>query len=110
MHSVSKAPWQIGYTKKHVRSCAVVAPSLPLVGKGKGSKIDAHNWVLRLNRVPTASFTRDLGTRTDLLFLNCLRFRTGTVEQMGPPPRKCKDKYQCWDTLSLSNCNLGDPG
>lgn len=89
---------------KQIDSCAIVAPTVPLQAKGKGPQIDAHQWVLRLNRIPTAHFYRDFGARTDVLFLNCLRFRTGTVEHMGPPPHRCSNKYTCWKVSDLFAC------
>jgi hypothetical protein len=44
--------------------CAVVGPSRNLLGSGYGRLIDAHDFVIRMNRAPRDGFESDVGTRT----------------------------------------------
>ncbi|NXI74209.1 SIA4B sialyltransferase, partial [Anseranas semipalmata] len=51
------------------RRCAVVGNSGWLRGSRHGLRIDAHDWVLRMNRAKTAGFEVDVGTRTTHHFM-----------------------------------------
>nr|XP_009476339.1 PREDICTED: CMP-N-acetylneuraminate-beta-galactosamide-alpha-2,3-sialyltransferase 2-like [Pelecanus crispus] len=51
------------------RTCAVVGNSGWLRGSGHGLRIDAHDWVLRMNRAKIAGFERDVGVRTTHHFM-----------------------------------------
>ncbi|XP_038022139.1 CMP-N-acetylneuraminate-beta-galactosamide-alpha-2,3-sialyltransferase 2 isoform X1 [Anas platyrhynchos] len=51
------------------RRCAVVGNSGRLKGSHHGPRIDAHDWVLRMNRAKTAGFEMDVGTRTTHHFM-----------------------------------------
>ncbi|XP_066524118.1 CMP-N-acetylneuraminate-beta-galactosamide-alpha-2,3-sialyltransferase 1-like [Hoplias malabaricus] len=46
------------------RTCAVVGNSGNLEGSHYGPLIDAHDFVIRMNRGPTAGFEKDVGSRT----------------------------------------------
>lgn len=48
--------------------CALVGGALELNGTGLGPEIDAHDTVIRVNRVPSVKFFDDFGNRTDVLF------------------------------------------
>ncbi|XP_009636171.1 CMP-N-acetylneuraminate-beta-galactosamide-alpha-2,3-sialyltransferase 2-like isoform X2 [Egretta garzetta] len=51
------------------RSCAVVGNSGRLKGSGHGLQIDAHDWVLRMNRAKITGFELDVGMRTTHHFM-----------------------------------------
>uniref|UniRef100_A0A8D0FGH0 CMP-N-acetylneuraminate-beta-galactosamide-alpha-2,3-sialyltransferase 2 n=1 Tax=Strix occidentalis caurina TaxID=311401 RepID=A0A8D0FGH0_STROC len=51
------------------RTCAVVGNSGRLKGSGHGLRIDAHDWVLRMNRAKIAGFELDVGMRTTHHFM-----------------------------------------
>ncbi|KAM6404265.1 CMP-N-acetylneuraminate-beta-galactosamide-alpha-2,3-sialyltransferase 2-like [Rhynochetos jubatus] len=51
------------------RTCAVVGNSGWLKGSGHGLRIDAHDWVLRMNRAKIAGFELDVGMRTTHHFM-----------------------------------------
>ncbi|NXN44805.1 SIA4B sialyltransferase, partial [Rhinoptilus africanus] len=51
------------------RSCAVVGNSGRLRGSGHGLQIDAHEWVLRMNRAKLTGFELDVGVRTTHHFM-----------------------------------------
>ncbi|KAM6053554.1 CMP-N-acetylneuraminate-beta-galactosamide-alpha-2,3-sialyltransferase 2-like isoform 2-T3 [Chlamydotis macqueenii] len=51
------------------RTCAVVGNSGRLKGSGHGLRIDAHDWVLRMNRAKTTGFELDVGMRTTHHFM-----------------------------------------
>ncbi|XP_015736821.1 CMP-N-acetylneuraminate-beta-galactosamide-alpha-2,3-sialyltransferase 2-like isoform X2 [Coturnix japonica] len=51
------------------RTCAVVGNSGRLKGSRHGPQIDAHHWVLRMNRAKTAGFEVDVGARTTHHFM-----------------------------------------
>ncbi len=51
-------------------SIAIIGSSGNLIGSNKGKDIDAHDYVIRFNRAPTAGFEKDVGSRTDLRIVN----------------------------------------
>jgi hypothetical protein len=53
-------------------SCALVAPSPSIRGKGLGPEIDSADVVVRMNRLPYKDLYPDLGNRTDIYFVNNL--------------------------------------
>lgn len=62
-----------GYTAQvgePYRSCAVVGNSGSLLDKQYGSRIDAHEAVIRLNNARIAGFEKHVGSKTTLSFLN----------------------------------------
>jgi hypothetical protein len=54
------------------KDCAVVGSASSMLGSGKGPAIDAHDTVIRVNRVPTEEFWSDFGQRTDILFTSAM--------------------------------------
>ncbi|PKU44153.1 cmp-n-acetylneuraminate-beta-galactosamide-alpha- -sialyltransferase 2-like [Limosa lapponica baueri] len=57
------------WNSSHCRTCAVVGNSGRLKGSGHGLRIDAHDWVLRMNRAKITGFELDVGTRTTHHFM-----------------------------------------
>jgi beta-1,6-galactosyltransferase len=55
---------------RRFRTCAVVGNSGVLLGSGRGARIDAHEFVVRLNNARVAGFAGDVGARTSLSFVN----------------------------------------
>lgn len=51
-------------------SCALIGSGAILQGKGHGKDIDAHDTVIRVNRLPTSDVSSDLGIKTSILFIN----------------------------------------
>ena len=60
---------QLGLEEGH--DCAVVGSSGILKGSGNGAEIDKHDVVLRMNLAPVAGYEADVGSRTDIRFINC---------------------------------------
>ena len=59
-----------------VGSCALVGGGATLVGRGLGPVIDAHDHVIRVNRLPTnSSHYRDVGRRTSVWFAKMCRLK-----------------------------------
>lgn len=50
------------------KSCAIVGGGDVLAGAGRGAEIDAHDFVVRVNRLPTKPFFEDFGAKTSVLF------------------------------------------
>ncbi|XP_015263703.1 PREDICTED: CMP-N-acetylneuraminate-beta-galactosamide-alpha-2,3-sialyltransferase 2-like [Gekko japonicus] len=53
----------------HCGTCSVVGNSGNLRGSKYGEKIDSHNFVLRMNKAPTAGFEEDVGAKTTHHFM-----------------------------------------
>ncbi|XP_061231439.1 CMP-N-acetylneuraminate-beta-galactosamide-alpha-2,3-sialyltransferase 2-like [Neopsephotus bourkii] len=69
LFTVLPAPTGSMWDPNHCRTCAVVGNSGWLKGSGHGLRIDAHDWVLRMNRAKTAGFELDVGLRTTHHFM-----------------------------------------
>ncbi|KFQ69899.1 CMP-N-acetylneuraminate-beta-galactosamide-alpha-2, 3-sialyltransferase 2, partial [Phaethon lepturus] len=69
LFSVLPAPTGGVWDLSRCRTCAVVGNSGRLKGSGHGLRIDAHNWVLRMNRAKIAGFELDVGMRTTHHFM-----------------------------------------
>jgi len=54
------------------KSCALVGSSARLHESELGKEIDAHDTVIRLNRLPTKEFKANIGQKTDVYFKNTL--------------------------------------
>lgn len=52
-----------------VSSCSVVGNSGNLLGSGYGEKIDANDWVIRINEAPTEGYETDVGSKTTHHFI-----------------------------------------
>jgi len=52
--------------RRRFPTCAVVGNSGILIGSGRGTQIDAHDFIIRLNNAPVAGFAPDVGARTSL--------------------------------------------
>ncbi|XP_063206542.1 CMP-N-acetylneuraminate-beta-galactosamide-alpha-2,3-sialyltransferase 2-like isoform X2 [Chroicocephalus ridibundus] len=69
LFSVLPAPTGSVRDPSRCRTCAVVGNSGRLTGSGHGLRIDAHDWVLRMNRAKIAGFEQDVGMRTTHHFM-----------------------------------------
>ncbi|XP_027758605.1 CMP-N-acetylneuraminate-beta-galactosamide-alpha-2,3-sialyltransferase 2-like [Empidonax traillii] len=69
LFSVLRAPTGDVWDPPGCRTCAVVGNSGLLKGSSHGKLIDAHDWVLRMNRAKIAGFELDVGTRTTHHFM-----------------------------------------
>uniref|UniRef100_A0A8C9FKD9 CMP-N-acetylneuraminate-beta-galactosamide-alpha-2,3-sialyltransferase 2 n=1 Tax=Pavo cristatus TaxID=9049 RepID=A0A8C9FKD9_PAVCR len=69
LFAVLPAPNRSVWDPSHCRTCAVVGNSGRLKGSRHGPQIDAHHWVLRMNRAKTAGFEVDVGVRTTHHFM-----------------------------------------
>ncbi|NXO02475.1 SIA4B sialyltransferase, partial [Rhinopomastus cyanomelas] len=69
LFTVLRAPTGSVWDPSRCRTCAVVGNSGWLKGSGHGLRIDAHDWVLRMNRAKIASFELDVGMRTTHHFM-----------------------------------------
>ncbi|XP_057262382.1 CMP-N-acetylneuraminate-beta-galactosamide-alpha-2,3-sialyltransferase 2-like [Pezoporus wallicus] len=69
LFTVLPAPTGSMWDPNHCRTCAVVGNSGWLKGSGHGLRIDAHDWVLRMNRAKIAGFELDVGMRTTHHFM-----------------------------------------
>ncbi|KAL6470710.1 hypothetical protein MHYP_G00218290 [Metynnis hypsauchen] len=54
------------YLALHCGRCAVVSSSGHMRGSGRGSEIDGHDCVIRMNAAPTLGFQGDVGNRTSI--------------------------------------------
>ncbi|CAK0872648.1 unnamed protein product, partial [Prorocentrum cordatum] len=67
-----------------MKRCALVGGSSILHDRGLGPEIDAHDTVIRVNRLPTPAFFADWGRRTDIYFAEPDFFRYSLqTKQMG---------------------------
>lgn len=48
--------------------CALVGSSADMLGRTQGQEIDAHDTVIRVNRLPSAEYYDDFGKKTDIYF------------------------------------------
>ncbi|KAM9585596.1 CMP-N-acetylneuraminate-beta-galactosamide-alpha-2,3-sialyltransferase 2-like isoform 1-T6 [Morphnus guianensis] len=69
LFTVLRAPISSVWDPSCCRTCAVVGNSGQLKGSGHGLQIDAHDWVLRMNRAKIAGFELDVGMRTTHHFM-----------------------------------------
>ncbi|KAM6243483.1 CMP-N-acetylneuraminate-beta-galactosamide-alpha-2,3-sialyltransferase 2-like isoform 2-T6 [Spheniscus humboldti] len=69
LFTVLPAPTGSVWDPSHCRTCAVVGNSGQLKGSGHGLRIDAHDWVLRMNRAKITGFELDVGMRTTHHFM-----------------------------------------
>ncbi|XP_072206043.1 CMP-N-acetylneuraminate-beta-galactosamide-alpha-2,3-sialyltransferase 2-like isoform X3 [Excalfactoria chinensis] len=69
LFAVLPAPNGSVWNPSRCRTCAVVGNSGRLKGSRHGPQIDAHHWVLRMNRAKTAGFEADVGARTTHHFM-----------------------------------------
>ncbi|NXY92579.1 SIA4B sialyltransferase, partial [Alcedo cyanopectus] len=69
LFTVLRVPTGGVWDSSHCRTCAVVGNSGWLKGSGHGLQIDAHDWVLRMNRAKIAGFELDVGMRTTHHFM-----------------------------------------
>ncbi|KFO76212.1 CMP-N-acetylneuraminate-beta-galactosamide-alpha-2, 3-sialyltransferase 2, partial [Cuculus canorus] len=69
LFTVLPAPTGSVWDPSRCRTCAVVGNSGRLNGSGHGLRIDAHDWVLRMNRAKITGFELDVGMRTTHHFM-----------------------------------------
>jgi hypothetical protein len=75
-------------------SCAIVGSGATLLGRHLGARIEAHQLVVRVNRLAEQASDADLGSRTDVLFSKLSRYdaRTHTLVPFataGSKPIRC---------------------
>ena len=84
-------------SRRPLPRCAIVGGGAGLLGRGLGPRIDAHNLVVRVNRMLGNQPEHDVGERTDVYFSKPCRVvsRGGTnapqleVIRSGFPPQRC---------------------
>lgn len=54
-------------------SVAIVGNSGNILGRNYGKEIDEHRYIIRINRARTNGYEEDVGSRTDLLYINQFR-------------------------------------
>ncbi|NXF09129.1 SIA4B sialyltransferase, partial [Smithornis capensis] len=69
LFTVLRAPTGDVWDPSPCRTCAVVGNSGRLKGSSHGLLIDAHDWVLRMNRAKISGFELDVGMRTTHHFM-----------------------------------------
>ncbi|NXP17139.1 SIA4B sialyltransferase, partial [Scytalopus superciliaris] len=69
LFTVLRAPTRDVWDPPRCRTCAVVGNSGRLKGSSHGLLIDAHDWVLRMNRAKITGFEMDVGMRTTHHFM-----------------------------------------
>ncbi|XP_009578623.1 PREDICTED: CMP-N-acetylneuraminate-beta-galactosamide-alpha-2,3-sialyltransferase 2-like, partial [Fulmarus glacialis] len=69
LFTVLPAPTGSMWDPSRCRTCAVVGNSGRLKGSSHGLRIDAHDWVLRMNRAKITGFELDVGMRTTHHFM-----------------------------------------
>mmetsp|Transcript_7791 Transcript_7791/g.18125 ORF Transcript_7791/g.18125 Transcript_7791/m.18125 type:complete len:400 (-) Transcript_7791:14-1213(-) len=95
IHMFSK---ELNFPFKH---CALIGSSSMMLGLGLGDRIDSHDTVIRVNRLPNTSYEPDFGSRTDVLFVNRFTLRAEmSVDILGggsisctENPRRCKKAF-----------------
>merc|ERR1719215_2345850 len=87
--------------------CALGGSSSKMNGAGLGKRIDKHDTIIRVNRIPTSKYKKDFGSRTDILFSGAVseahpRFskKGFQYKKMGGGHETCsfkagKDKKRC---------------
>ena len=90
-------------------SCALVGGSSILEGSGHGLDIEAHDTVIRINRLPHPRHYGDVGSRTDVYFANTLSKFDGLGAKLEwengvkPQTRFCRhDAASCRDNVTAS--------
>ncbi|XP_042656701.1 CMP-N-acetylneuraminate-beta-galactosamide-alpha-2,3-sialyltransferase 1-like isoform X2 [Tyto alba] len=69
LFTVLRTPTSDVWDSSRCRTCAVVGNSGRLKGSSHGLRIDAHDWVLRMNRAKITGFELDVGRRTTHHFM-----------------------------------------
>eukprot|EP00927_Polykrikos_kofoidii_P036688 TRINITY_DN30973_c0_g2_i3.p1 TRINITY_DN30973_c0_g2~~TRINITY_DN30973_c0_g2_i3.p1 ORF type:complete len:515 (+),score=53.22 TRINITY_DN30973_c0_g2_i3:63-1547(+) len=69
-YSLSVVPTRKFPTSIRFDRCAIVGGSANLLGKKRGEAIDAHDTIIRVNKLPTKKFFTDFGAKTHIYFTN----------------------------------------
>lgn len=93
----------VGFERvEHPRRCALVGSSSTLLGSAAGDEIDSYDTVIRMNRIPRGDdIQRDLGNKTDVLFINVKHPTDEAVELLlrkggsSPPRASCRELDNC---------------
>jgi len=89
------------YCPQSFGRCALVGGSSSLNGSGHGVEIEAHDTVIRVNRLPHPKHFVDVGRRTDVYFVNTLKkYRLGQTNlewEIGVNPHSlwCRHTLAC---------------
>ncbi|XP_019620886.1 PREDICTED: alpha-2,8-sialyltransferase 8B-like [Branchiostoma belcheri] len=54
----------------HYRTCAIVGNSGILLNSNCGNEIDCRDYVIRINMAPSKNYEKDVGTKTNMTFVN----------------------------------------
>lgn len=93
------------FVKQPLNRCALVGAAASLMHKGHGPKIDAHDVVIRVNRLPTLDYFEDFGKRTDVLVLAVGKENDWGISLMGG---KQRDEFGKLEELRII-CRYGGP-
>jgi len=103
------------FTDLNFNRCALVGASNVLVGAAKGTEIDGHDAVIRVNRIPTRGYWNDYGGRTDVLFVTSERGGKVVVmgsggednwDNVGPQEVRCGDLDNCRNAAIIRRGDL----
>lgn len=72
-------------------NCAIVGSGETMRNSGHGERIDSHDTVIRVNRLPNAEHVVDFGRKTDIYFASRLWFQSDgfIVRHLGGHRKKC---------------------
>mmetsp|Transcript_11753 Transcript_11753/g.21387 ORF Transcript_11753/g.21387 Transcript_11753/m.21387 type:complete len:335 (+) Transcript_11753:50-1054(+) len=87
--------------QRHLGRCALVGSGSAMNGSRFGEEIDAHDTVIRVNRLPTESFFADFGQRTTILFGGKYLERQSEVDLMGSGTADCASRLGPCDLEAL---------
>jgi hypothetical protein len=81
-------PFQFRDLFQGVRSVAVVGNAPCIVERDDGAIIDSHDLIVRFNRARTVGLEKQVGSRTDVLFVNA----SNSLEKAPPPADLCQPR------------------
>jgi hypothetical protein len=81
-------PFQFRDMFRQTRSVAVVGNAPSILNWKNGAVIDSHELVVRFNRARTAGLEEQIGSRTDVLFVNA----SNSLDKAPPPAELCRPR------------------